>query len=108
MDIRGSLLLLGRTAIVGRVSPREVAGPLDTLVVAGLEIVSELTCLPIRPDAEADEEGAELKVEVELAFEAARELEAMAGVVVDEGVAFGSEVGTATGQNDQTLLSSSQ
>jgi hypothetical protein len=108
MDIRGSLLVLGRTAIVGSVSPREVAAPLGTLVVVGMEVVTELTCLPRIPDAEADKEGAELKVEVELAFEAARELEAMVSVVLDEGVIFWSVVGTATGQNDQTRLPSSQ
>jgi hypothetical protein len=105
MDIRGSLLLLGRTAIVGSVSPREVAAPLGTLVVVGMEVVSELTCLPRISDAE---EGAELKVEVELAFEAARELEVMVSVVLDEGVIFWTVVGTATGQNDQTRLPSSQ
>jgi hypothetical protein len=108
MDMRGSLLLLGRTAIVGRVSPREVAAPLDTIVVVGMEVVSELTCLPRILDADADKEGAELKAEVELAFEAARELEAILNVVLDEGAIFWTVVGTATGQNDQTRLSSSQ
>ena len=108
MDISGSLLLLGRTAIVGSVSPREVATPLGTLVVLGMEIVSELTCLPRIPDAGADKKGAELKVEAEPAFEAARELEAMVNVVLDEGVIFWTVVGTATGQNDQTRLPSSQ
>jgi hypothetical protein len=92
---------------VGRVSPREVAAPLDTMVVVGMEVVSKLTCLPEIP-ADADEEGAELKAEAELAFEAARELEAMVNVVLDEGVIFWTVVGTATGQNDQTRLSSSQ
>jgi hypothetical protein len=108
MDMRGSLLLSGRTAIVGRVSPREVAAPLDPRVVVGMEVVSELTCLPEILGADADKEGAELKAEAELAFEATRELEAMVNDLLDEGVIFWTVVGTATGQNDQTRLSSSQ
>jgi hypothetical protein len=108
MDTRGSLLLSGRTTTVGRVSPREVADLLETLIVVRSEVVSESTCLPIRPDAKDDEEGAEFKVEVKLEFEAAREFEAMVNVVVEEGVTFRSEVGTVTGQKDQTRLTSSQ
>jgi hypothetical protein len=93
----------GRTAIVGRISPREVAEALDRLVVEGgntSETDSELTCRGSKAGDEEceDIDGAASEVN------GGRELEEKLRVAVDDGMVFGIEAGIATGQNDHTLL----
>lgn len=64
-----------------------------------MEIDLELTCRGFKLDKEDVEvDGVDPDVN------GARVLEVNLGVVVDDGIAFGIEVGIVTGQNDQSLL----
>jgi hypothetical protein len=93
----------GRTAIVGRTFPKEVA---VVRVNSELELVNgpvvdlELTCRGFKfwgEDEEIDAVVSDVNEE--------RVSEVKLRVVVDEGIAFGIEVGILTGQSDQTPLS---
>jgi len=94
----GSFGVSGRTAIVGRTFPREVAVVLEESELETdneLETDKELTCRAFKlgeeeKDCESDAKDVEVLVKL--------------GVIVDEGAAFWIDVGIATGQNDQTLL----
>jgi hypothetical protein len=99
---KGSSGVSGRTAIVGRMFPREVAEELDKPVLEvdkEPEIDLELTCRGFKVGEEEDEELEGLVSE----NEGRSVLEEKVGVIVDDGIAFGMEIGIATGQKDQTL-----
>jgi hypothetical protein len=70
----------------------------------GSEIDSELTCRGFKAGEKEEEDidGAASEVN------GGRGLDEKLRVVVDDGMAFGIEVGMATGHSDQTLLSWSQ
>jgi hypothetical protein len=99
---KGSSGVSGRTAIVGRTFPKDVA---EVCVNSELELVNgpvidlELTCRGFKfwgEDEEIDAVVSDVNEE--------RVSEMKLRVVVDEGITFGIEVGTLTGQNDQTFL----
>jgi hypothetical protein len=106
--IKGSFDVLGRTAIDGKVSPREdaeVVERVDVGVAADSVSVPDVTCraltLAVPDDVTAEEVNAN---EVNPAME----LEPTPKVVVEAGSALGTEDGICTGQKDQTFLPSSQ
>jgi hypothetical protein len=82
--------------------PREVAAELDKPVLEvdkEPEIDLELTCRGFKVGEEEDEEGEGFASEAKGRIVLGEKV----GVIVDDGIAFGSEVGIATGQKDQTL-----
>jgi hypothetical protein len=100
---KGSSGVSGRTAIVGRTFPREVAVVLEESefeVDNELEIDKELTCRAFKPGEEDEDLDGDASVAKERMV-----LEVKLGVIVDDGAASGIEVGIATGQKDQTSLS---
>lgn len=104
IDINGSLDVLGRTTIDGKISPREDAEVLegnDVGVVVEPISVSTVACRALGlavPDDETAEEvkGTEVNTTVEL--------EEGLKVVVESGSVLGTDAGIWTGQNDQTCL----
>jgi hypothetical protein len=103
------------TEILGRASPREVPE-----VLAGNEVVtvdelipsSDVPCLLLIAAVGDDELADRVEIKAEVgsapAISAPRELDDMPIIAVDEGTAFGTEDGIATGQNDHSLLPWSQ
>jgi hypothetical protein len=104
MDTKGSLDVLGRTAIDGSVCPRELPEVLSSCDVWELvELVDEpeLTCRALTPAWLDDDEVTLVDFVAEV--KAVTELEEKLRVVVEAEIASGTELGISTGQKDHTF-----
>ncbi|KAE8443828.1 hypothetical protein EG329_001335 [Mollisiaceae sp. DMI_Dod_QoI] len=114
IDTTGSLGVLGRIEIDGKVVPREDAEVLDSSevgVAVELVVMPDVACRALTLavfDVVNDDDGKARVVGSAAEVKAARVLEEKAEVAVEDGTASGTEVGISTGQKDQTFLPSFQ
>jgi hypothetical protein len=105
METMGSFELSGRVAILGRSCPREVAAAAEVLEEGAAEAdwaLDEACRAATLEVPRCEEEGDEDKVGAAAGIREERVAEEKERVAVDAGIAFGIEIGMATGQKLHT------